>query len=170
MHSSKSVAGKEWKSIRFYRSWYSTASMLMVDLLHVLKFAAGRLLKSCKNTTQNEVYLIIGIIAPWNRSTLDSTPPPMCDKCSHWSQVRWNRSAFEMDSEFCAVGVANAASSQYHFMCLKWAEFFLSGWQFLLLKVRVCAILCNSANNCTVILIHKVTVSKMPFRLSGRSP
>jgi hypothetical protein len=54
------------------------------------------------------------------------------------------RSPFEMGTGFCAIGVANATGSRYHFVC--WNEvpvvsgFFLSGRRFMLFcqKVRVC--------------------------------
>ena len=44
--------------------WKSPAPMLMVELLHVLKIAPGRLWKSWRNTIQNTMPLIFVIIAP----------------------------------------------------------------------------------------------------------
>ena len=52
------------KIIGLYRYGSFTASMLMVELLHVLKIAPGRLWKSCRNITQNTMHLIFVIIAP----------------------------------------------------------------------------------------------------------
>jgi len=34
-------------------------------------------------------------------------------------RVHWNRSPFERDTGFCAIGVANATGSRYHFMCVE---------------------------------------------------
>jgi hypothetical protein len=58
-------------------------------------------------------------------------------------RVHWNRSPFEMGTGFCAIGVANATGSRYHFMCVEMRYkrgFFLSRRRFLLFcqKVRAC--------------------------------
>ena len=84
MHLSEYCNRKGFKkNIGLYRHGSSTASMLMVELLHVLKIAYhhghGRLWKSCRNITQNTEYDAFGfchyctlkqIEAPWIQAHL----------------------------------------------------------------------------------------------------
>jgi hypothetical protein len=71
--------------------------------------------------------------------------PPLCVMNIHIApRVHLNRSPFEMDNTgFCAIGVANATGSRYHFMCVEMRQAVfvcLSGRRFLLFcqKVRLC--------------------------------
>ena len=52
------------ESIGLYRYGSSTASMLMVGLLHVLKIAPDQLGKVWRNIRQNMILLVFVIIAP----------------------------------------------------------------------------------------------------------
>ena len=56
---------------------------------------------------------------------------PLCVMNVHiCPRVHWNRSPFERDTGFCAIGVANATGSSYHFMCVEMrkAVFFFFEW------------------------------------------
>jgi hypothetical protein len=51
-------------------------------------------------------------------------------------KLQWNRSPFEMDTGFCAIGVANATGSRYHFMCVEMrSAVFFSEWAAVLAVV-----------------------------------
>ena len=94
-------------------------SMLMVELLHVLKIAPGRLWKSLeKCKTEYDAFDFC------HYCTLKSNHigliPPLCVMNVHiCPRVHWNRPPFEMDTGFSAIGAANATGSRYHFMCVE---------------------------------------------------
>ena len=58
-------------------------------------------------------YCTLQIEAHWIQAPLCVMNVHICPR------VHWNRSPFERDTGFCAIGVANATGSRYHFMCVE---------------------------------------------------
>jgi len=103
--------------------------MLMVELLHVLKIAPGRLQKSCRNITHNMMPLILVIIAPSKSKHLGFNPPyvwwmftfsPGCIGIGH--RLRWTLDSAQLELRMLLVPATISC-------VLKWGKrFFFFEW------------------------------------------
>ena len=108
--------------------------------------------------------------SPWIQTPLCVLNVHICPR------VHRNRPPFQMDTGFCAIGVANATGSRYHFMCVemryRYAVFFcfwVGGGSCCFVRKYECAVLCSWPKDHTMIWLQKAAVPNIQFRTARYS-